>query len=98
MLFSRDKPLSQRILKNRFLQSAVDSARSTEQRRVLHFEIDINAPKTITFIKLAFEYVSRSSCVTFEWFKRLNEGRISIKGDHRLGRPSTPKKKIVSFL
>jgi len=42
-------------------------------------------------IKLAFGNVVLSRCVTFDWFKRFKEGRISIEDDHRPGRPSTSK-------
>jgi len=63
----------------------------TEQRACIKFcfKIGKNATETFELIKLAFGDVSFSRCVTFDWFKRFKEGRISIEDDHRPGRPST---------
>ena len=65
----------------------------TEQRACIKFcfKIGKNATETFELIKWAFGDVSLSRCVTFDWFKRFKEGRISIEGDHRLGRPLSSK-------
>ncbi|XP_026807898.1 protein GVQW3-like [Rhopalosiphum maidis] len=47
--------------------------------------------ETFKLIKLAFGDVSLSRCVTFDWFKRFKEGRMSIEDDHRPGHPSSSK-------
>jgi len=36
---------------------------------------------------LALSDILLNRCVTFNWFKRFKEGRISIEYDHRLGHP-----------
>jgi len=65
----------------------------SEQRACIKFCFKIGKTATETFelIKLAFGDVALSRCVTFDWFKRFKEGRISIEDDHRPGRPSTSK-------
>jgi HTH domain in Mos1 transposase len=87
---------------NRYLQSVIDRTRS--KLVVLYkiaisriacikfcFKIGKNATETFELIKLAFEDVSLSRCVTIDWFKCFKEGRISIEDDHRPGRPFAPK-------
>jgi len=65
----------------------------TEQSSCIKFcfKISKNDTETFELIKLAFRDISLSRCVTFDWFKRFKEGRISIEDDHRPGRPSTSK-------
>ncbi|XP_025405831.1 protein GVQW3-like [Sipha flava] len=65
----------------------------SEQRACIKFcfKIGKNATETFELIKLAFGDITLSRCVTFDWFKRFKEGRISIEDDHCPGRPSTSK-------
>ncbi|XP_060846008.1 protein GVQW3-like [Rhopalosiphum padi] len=65
----------------------------SEQRACIKFcfKIGKNAKECFELIKLAFGDIALSRCVTFDWFKRFKEGRISIEDDHRPGRPSTSK-------
>ncbi|XP_015367479.1 PREDICTED: putative uncharacterized protein FLJ37770, partial [Diuraphis noxia] len=65
----------------------------SEQRACIKFcfKIGKNATESFELIKLAFGDIALSRCVTFDWFKRFKEGRISIEDDHRPGRPSTSK-------
>ncbi|KAL4083381.1 hypothetical protein QTP88_028705 [Uroleucon formosanum] len=64
-----------------------------EQRACIKFCFKIGKYATETFelIKLAFGDLALSRCVTFDWFTRFKEGRISIEDNHRPGRPSTSK-------
>ncbi|XP_025421236.1 protein GVQW3-like [Sipha flava] len=65
----------------------------SEQRVCIKFcfKIGKNATETFELIKLAFGNVALSRGVTFDWFKRFKDGRISIEDDHRPGRPLTSK-------
>ncbi|KAE9523287.1 hypothetical protein AGLY_016235, partial [Aphis glycines] len=75
------------------IKSRFYDGKYTEQRACIKFcfKIGKNATETFKLIKLAFRDVSLSHCVTFDWFKRFKEGRISNEDDHRPGRPSLSK-------
>jgi transposase len=62
-----------------------------EQHAVIKFccKADISASKTVKLIQKAYVDAAVSRTTIFEWHKRFQEGRESVKDDERSGRPTT---------
>jgi transposase len=64
-----------------------------EQRAAIKFcfRLGKSASETYEFLQKAYGSDSLSCSVTFEWFKRFQEGWESLEDDERSGRPTTSR-------
>ena len=62
-----------------------------EQRVAIKFccKADFSATETVELIQKAYCDAALSRTTIFGWHKRFREGRESVKGDERSGRPTT---------
>lgn len=69
------------------------SERNYEQRCAIKFcsKFGYNATKTLTKLKQAYGDGALSKVQVFKWFKTFSNGRESVKGESRSGRPSTSR-------
>ena len=64
-----------------------------EQRVAIKFccKVDFLATKAVELIQKAYGDAALSRTTRFEWHKRFQEGRESVKDDKRTGRPTTSR-------
>ena len=69
-----------------------------EQRVAIKFccKVDFSATKTVELIQKAYGDAELSRTTIFEWHKRFQEDRESVKDDERSGRPTSRTKDNIA--